>query len=243
MKALTESFAEETSFECDPSLEEIFRNPRLVTVVSHAAPLSWIPVMGFLGVQYNNHGGADRIPTAVADRWFYSNPFTQKIASFITQSDKPRSFDELVSDFIKQEKQDIVLMPEGANAFFGKVEEIREFRSAKFIELAVRAQAPLLVVVHKGSEGWSTQIPVPAMIGNLIAPYAKFFGQKLKEEQSINLLLPPRKMKKFSMKCGLYIPKLYESDLAGSEFERRSQLEQEAAQVRNYMSDLLAQIE
>jgi hypothetical protein len=242
MTAITDSFAEEFHFECDPKLEDVLRNPRMITVISHAAPLSWIPVIGFLGREFINHGGGDRVPTGVTDRWFYSNRITQKIAAFITQSETALSFEELVEKFQRQEKQDLFLMPEGANAFFGNVDEIRDFRSVRFIELAIRTGSPLFLVVHKGSENWSKSIPVPAVIGSLLTPFTKFFGQKLVQEQSINMFLPPRKMKKYSMKCSLYLPQLYESDLAGNEIERHSQLEAEAARVKELMSEMLHQL-
>lgn len=239
MKALLPSLAENTHFTSEPPLEDILRNPRMVVVINHATPLSWIPSMALLATEYAKAGGGDRIPRGIADKWFYSNPFTKVIAEYITQSSEPQNFEQLVETFMTADKADLVIMPEGANAFFGRVDKVQEFRSARFVEIAIKAKAPILIVAHKGSESWSIPLELPKSVAEMVKPFSKFFGEKLEQMEGFNLPLIPKKMRKFSMACRLYAPALYESDLSPIDSEKRAQLEQEAELIRELMNDMI----
>lgn len=238
MQALLPSLAESTVFTAEPALSDILRNPRMVVVINHATPLSWIPAMALLATEYAKAGGGDRVPRGIADKWFYSNPLTKILAEYITQSPEPQNFDQVVETFIHSEKTDLVIMPEGANTFFGRVDKVQEFRSPRFVEIAIKAKAPILIVAHKGSESWSLPLELPKSIGAAILPFSKFFGEKLMGAEGFNLPLIPHKMVKFSMTCRLYAPALYESDLSENPIERKSQLASEAEQIRLLMSDM-----
>lgn len=238
MKALIASLADKTAFSSEPALTHILRNPRLVVVINHATPLSWIPAMSLLATEYEKAGGSDRTPRGIADKWFYSNPFTQKIAEYLTQSKEPQDFEQLVSSFMNSDKTDIVIMPEGANTFFGKTDEIKSFRSPRFVEIAIKAKAPILIVAHKGSERWSLPLELPKAIGEALMPFSKFFGENLLKASGFNLPIMPHKMSRFVMAAKLYAPALYEADLAADPVERRNQLETEAETVREIMAEL-----
>jgi len=238
LRALKASVIQESSFSCEPLLEAIFRNPRLIIVPNHATPLSWIAVMCELADQAVLAGAGDFTPRAVADRWFYTNPLTKAVAEYLTQSDHPMNSDELIESFKNAEREALVIFPEGANSFFGNVNEIQPFRSSKFIEISIRCQAPLLLTVHKGTEGWSVPLQIPQEIGQAILPYSKFFGEKLQQAQAFNWPLWPQKIQKFSMNCKLYVPPLYESDLAADPLARREQLAHEAEGIRQIMEEM-----
>lgn len=238
LRAVKASVIQESVFHCEPSLEAVFRNPRLIVVPTHATPLSWIAVMCELADQAVGAGAGDLVPRGVADHWFYSNPFTKMIAEYLTQSDHPMGLEELIANFKEAEHSALVIFPEGANSFFGNVNEIQPFRSSKFIEISIRCQAPLLLTVHKGTEGWSVPLKIPKEIGEAILPYSSFFGERLLQAQPLNWPLWPQKIQKFSMACKLYMPALYESDLSTDPTHRKEQLAHEAQEIHHIMQEM-----
>lgn len=239
LKALKDSFIEQLEFTCEPDLSAVLRNPRLIVILNHSTPLSWIPAISILGLKVAESGGADRIPRGIADKWFYSNPIGAKFAEFFTQSATPQNFEQLIEEFKDAHRKDLVIFPEGANTFFGDVRKVQEFRSSKFVEISIRCQAPILVVSHQGSEHWSTSLDVPAQLGQWIAPLAPFFGKKISEFSSLNIPISFSKIKKFKMHCHLYMPALYEADLSADPIERKNQLDQEASMIKEIMEENL----
>jgi hypothetical protein len=239
LEALEKSFVESFSFQSDPPLTEVFKEPRLLIAISHSTPLSWIPAVSVLAIEAVKSGAGHRIPRAVMDHWFYSNPFTRKIAEFLTQSDRPQSFDELLTSFAMSENSDLVIFPEGANTFFGSVHEVEDFRSYRFMELAIRAEAPILVTSHKGSEGWSVPLQLPPEWGVFLLPFSKFFGEKLLQSKTFNFPLLPKKLPQFKMACHLYHPTLKVQDLSNDPGDRKRQLKEEAEKVKACMNSLL----
>jgi hypothetical protein len=238
LRALKASVIQESVFHSEPSLDAVFRNPRLIVLPNHATPISWIAVMCELADQAMKAGAGDFVPRGVADRWFYSNPLTKPIAEYLTQTDHDLNSEELIESFKSAQKSALVIFPEGANSFFGNVNEIQPFRSAKFVEISIRCQAPLLLTVHKGSEGWSVPLTLPQELGQMILPYSKFFGERLLQARSFNWPLWPQKIAKFSMACRLYMPALYESDLSQDPLERKHQLEREADDIHSIMEEM-----
>jgi hypothetical protein len=237
--ALHQSIIEKTEFSSNPPMYEIMKEPRLVVAINHATPLSWLPAMSTLALEAGQTGGGDRIPMGVVDRWFYSNPLTQFAAGYFSNSRLPQSFDELLADFSKAERKDLIVFPEGANTFFGDVHDVHEFRSSRFVEMAIRARCPILIVAHKGSEGWSFPFQVPPEWIAYIMPFSKFFGEGLLKAKAINFPAIPWKIPVFQMKCELYWPRLQESDLLPDIESCKAQIHEEAKQVRQMMSDLL----
>jgi hypothetical protein len=239
LKALKDSFIQELEFTCEPDLTSVLRNPRLIVILNHSTPLSWVPAISTLGLKVAECGGEDRIPRGIADKWFYSNPIGAKFAEFFTQSATPQTFEQLIEEFKEAQRKDLVIFPEGANTFFGDVRKVQDFRSSKFVEISIRCQAPILIVSHQGSEHWSTSLEVPAQLGQWITPLAPFFGKKISEFSSLNIPISFSKIKKFKMHCQLYMPTLYEADLSVDPIQRKHQLDQEASMIKEIMEDNL----
>jgi len=239
LKALFDSIVEKSLFQSEMPLEELLRNPKLLVIMNHSTPLSWIPSVSFLCNQVVAAGGAHRKPRGIADRWFYTNPLTTLLAEYLTQSSKPETLDELIRHFSAAQDTDLVIMPEGANTFFGDLSKIQPFRSPKFIEISIRTQAPLLLVVHKGSENWSLPVQVPQFWSLYLSMIAPFFSQQIQSGKHLNFPFPVQKIQDFRMSVRLYNPKLYESDLSAHPLERKSQLEAEAEQIREIMQEML----
>ncbi len=240
LQALIKSFAERVEFKSQPEIKKIIQeNTRLVAVVNHATPLSWIPAMALLALKVIEVGGGHRIPRGIVDRWFYTNPFTKVLAEYLTQSDHPQSFEEIVESFGKAQNTDLVIFPEGAYTFFGAVHEVQQFRSNRFIEIAIRCETPILLVVHKGSEGWSLPLQLPSEWGNFVLPFSKFFGEKLMKSEPLNVPMMPQKMENFRMHCELYTPSLKISDLSEDTEIKKQQLAAEGQKIKDMMNERL----
>lgn len=238
LRALFLSIVEEASFRSELPLDECLRNPKLIVALNHATAVSWLPAISFLTMKAVEHGGGERLSVGVMDKFLFSNPLTLPLAEYITQSKTHRGFDELLTEMKDREQMDLVLFPEGARVFFGSIAEIQPFRSPRFIELSVRAQAPLLLAVHRGSEEWNMNLALPQEWGSLLLPFSRFFGEGLLSHGALNLPFRLRKIPRFSMATKLYTPALYESDLSGNPSERRNQLEEEAGRVREIMQEM-----
>lgn len=198
--------AKDTRFFSDPRLDLILNdNPRLIVVFNHSSPLSWIPAPCLLAAHINARGGGGRTPIAVMDRFFFSVPGLKQIATYITQSSKPLSFHQLVDHFENLKTADLVVFPEGSNAFFGRPSELQPFRSTRFIEIAVRTKTPILLCVHRGSENWGKTITIDQSWLRHIPHFAKnVLGRRLRAGGLLTVPLVPTRMSLFAMRCELF---------------------------------------
>lgn len=242
LSALLKTIAEETHFEDRDALATVLKNPRLVVVINHSTPISWIPPICLLAEKATHAGGGERIPRGIIDKFFYTVPFLRTLAEYFTQSDSPQSFEDILESFQAAEKTDLVVFPEGAMTFFGDLRQIQPFRSPRFIEIAIRAKAPILVVVHRGTEEWNSLFPIPKEIAPYIGMVSSFFGKKAGEETFVNLPTNLKRIPKLSMITKLYLPQLYEADLSADPRERRRQIAAEADRVRDLMQDLFDEL-
>lgn len=238
LRALHTSISQDSQIETEVPLAQMMKLPRLMVVLNHATPLSWIPAISLLAPEAARQGGGDRTPMGVVDKFFYSNPLTQPIAEYMTQSKEPLGFEELLTHFQVEERRDLVIFPEGARTFFGDLTQIQPFRSPRFVELAIRTQAPILLAIHRGSETWNLDVPLPREWGALLMPFSRFFGQGLLEAGALNLPILLKKIPHFRMKLHLYKPQLQADQLSSDEAERRSQLEAEAQSIRKIMQEM-----
>jgi hypothetical protein len=239
--------AKKTDFQSRPPFSEVLSDhPRLVVAISHSTPLSWLPAGALLAAHACARGGGQRVPMGVMDRTFFQIPFLKELAHLITQSERPLSFFELTERFERAETADLVVFPEGSNCFFGNPEEIQEFRSPKFVEIAIRTKCPIYIVVHRGSEQWAKTIPVnDEQIQKLdVLPgfVYEFLERRLRRTGLFALPVIPKPMEKFDMLGELYQPALTLEDLSDDPAERHEQIRAEAEKVRSRMRDLLAEL-
>jgi hypothetical protein len=237
--------AKETRFECEPPLAEVLAEyPQLMVAMMHATPLSWLPSISLLALETASRGGRQRSPMGVMDNFFFHLPGLREVARYLSQSDKPLSYHELSARFRDAGDIDLVLFPEGSNCFFGPPDEIQEFRSPKFVELAIETETPLLLGVHTGSENWAKTLPIPQLwidkLDLLPAFASSFLEKRLRQSGLLTLPVLPLPMERFTMKCELYKPTLTKVQLATDLDERRSQIRAEALLVRDRMRAMLA---
>jgi hypothetical protein len=182
------------------------------------------------------------------DKFFYSVPPLRWLAEWVSQNEKLLTFEELVERFQSIDRGDLVVFPEGSNCFFGPPEEIQEFRSPRFMELAIRTRTPLLTVVHRGSESWGLKLKVSAdqyeqMVEHWKLPEfaQKFLGDRLKRSGLLVLPWLPKPMPRFAMLADLYRPR--ELELSNDVEIRRLQVAEEAERVRAHMREQLRELD
>lgn len=237
-----------TRFRSRPGLAEILAtHPRLVIVFNHSTPLSWLPAIALLATQACAKGGGERRPMGVMDRFFFSIPGLRMIAHQLTQTDHPLEFGELIEKFHAAIGSDIVIFPEGSNCFFGDPAEVQPFRSPRFVELAVRSETPILLCAHRGSEGWSTTVPIdPSWLSKLtLLPtvVSEFLGHRLRETGLLTIPLLPKPLEHFEMLCELYEPRLKLADLSPDPDEAARQIRSEADLVHAHLEAMLKEID
>jgi 1-acyl-sn-glycerol-3-phosphate acyltransferase len=187
------------------------------------------------------------------DRFFYEIPGLRSLASYVSQSTGALSFDELVEQFSNERDVDLVVFPEGSNCFFGPPEDVQPFRSARFVEIALRARSPLLLCVHRGSEDWGVSLQVDgSMIERLRAlpgPVYSWLNRTLQVERRLQetglVTLPslPRPMERFDMLCELFTPTIQIENLPVDPAERKIRLSEQAKLIREQMKNMLAELD
>lgn len=240
LRPLSRYLAREVEFFCEPDLETILnRHPQLIVVASHGSPWSWLVLPCYLSTKVVDNGGGRRVPLGIYHQALYQIPFVKALIQFISQEDLAPTYDR-VRDLLRQGKvNDVVLLPEGMNSFFGNVDDLRKFKSFRFIELAWELQLPLLSVVHLGSEGWSLPVPL-SPIKSLIP---RQFRRHIDVEGDLfNLPFLLRPMKSIKMHCELIqldnLPN-YHSLLPK---QRRKVIKEEGEKFRDRMFQKLEEI-
>jgi hypothetical protein len=212
---IRDQLIQSSSLECQPELQEILaQNTRLIVALNHSTPLSWVPAMCLLATAAIECGHGDRVPMVIADRFFFSMPGLRALAKYISQSERPLNFDELVETFARREHCDLIVFPEGSNCFFGDPKQIREFRSPKFIEIAVRVGCPILLSVHRGSEDWAKAVSIPAGLVGALKFLPESVRRRLLQTGLLTLPLLPKPIAKFRMQCELFMPSINDSSVA-----------------------------
>lgn len=239
--------AKDTRLRSSPPIGDLIaQHPRLMLAINHSSPLSWLPAICLLAVHFCARGGGRRKPLGVMDRFFYQVPLTRPLAEYFTQSDRPLSFFELAEHFLGLNDADLVIFPEGSNCFFGRPDEVQEFRSPRFIEIAIRAKCPILICVHKGSESWATNISVNSEFLEYLDFLPKFavdFAERrLRKTGLLTLPLLPKPMDLFEMKCELYHPQLTIEELSQDETQKYEQIRSESEKVRQRMKEMLREL-
>lgn len=223
-----------------PPLKQIFaRYPKVVHAISHAGSLGWLPPILALLRLALSEGGKDRKALGIFHRGLYKFAISRWILRVVFQSTEPPTFAKVIEAFRSGPVNDIALFPEGDNCVLGDVYEIRPFRSPKFIELAIAAEAPILVTVHRGAEEWGKDFYIPSWLlrwGRMIEPA---YVRPLMKNPVLNLPLRITRIPKFSLHCSLYFPRLSYDQLSSRPRERWFQLHEEAERVKALMVALL----
>lgn len=133
--------------------------PHLVIVLNHGPMLA--PAAALLGIQevLCRHGGGHRRVLGVTWKHFYKLPLLKHVFAYVTQTKRGLNVEELVARLNDGRFHDILIMPEGENCNFGDGETVQPFLSPRFVEIALRTGAPILIATHRGGRYWSRYLP------------------------------------------------------------------------------------
>lgn len=230
---------------CHPesdNLQQILRdNPKLVVAMNHGPPAG--PLAATIAVmdQYNKNGGDERKPVVIAWRGLYAVPVLRQAMRYITQIRRPPNFDGFVKKLTEEGFTDLFVMPEGENCTFGNGLDLEPFLSPRFIELALRANVPILLAAHVGSEHWSNILPLPDLLDFFYRKFPARIYEKIRSERKVNL--PPwriRKIPAIGVYFGLYHPQLTLAALNSP--DGKAALEAEAEHVRQRLQQMIDQL-
>lgn len=138
--------------------------PRIVFALNHGPAHMPIVPIAALGRAMIDAGGGARRCLGITFRGLYLIPGIKQVASYLTQVTDPPGVEELIERASREEFEDVMIMPEGHNSAFGDPSAIQPFASPRFVELAVRMRAPIVLVVHSGLEHTATEVAAPAQV-------------------------------------------------------------------------------
>jgi hypothetical protein len=239
LRRIESLFAEEVKVTSTPLIADFFaENPRSIVVCQHGRLMAWILFGSSAALYCHDNGGADRIPFAVSHRVFDNFPPARRLLDHILPNAGSLGVEELVSAFTAGYFSELVLSPEGDNCNFGDGMTITDFRSPRFIELAIRADAPLILMTHTGTENWGQRINVPQRVRPLckLLPYSLY--DRIEEHGHIIFPLI-RRASQVKIHLQSYSLELQREELSTDPAQRQEQLWQEAHRVRRAMQTQL----
>lgn len=218
--------------------EILARYPRMVVAMNHG-PMAG-PIAGSIAMmdQYRRNGGGHRRPIIIAWRGFYRIPVLRHLVRYVSQVKNPLNLEGFAQKITEGGFTDLFVMPEGENCNYGNGLDIEPFLSPRFIELALKADTPILVAVHRGSERWSNVIPVSDRFDGLLKNLPPKSFARIQASRRINVgTLRLTKIPKLQVSFKLYQPTMSKEDLNAPDAMQKLEIESQA--VRNIMQTMV----
>jgi len=235
-KTMRNVFAKEYEFDCTPELSTLIQDyPKVVWCLSHGSMIGWTS-FGFPPfLELIKRGGGSRIPILIMHDIFYQLPILNRIARRMSNVKGPLSKKQFIHYFKSSGCTDLILSPEGDNCNFGEVYEIRPFKTAGFMEIAIEMECPILMIVHSKTDDLRIKIPVNNTGLKIIKrlPYFKRYHNIADQTRLINLSLFPKRTDFLRFKGELYFPELSKAELSSSPKKRQKQLWDECDKFRS----------
>ena len=208
-------------------------HPRLMIIMNHGPVLGPAPALAALVRSMVRHGGGDRVPFGVTWRGFYRVPGVGPLLERLVQTSADSGVEDVVAKLSNGTFNDCGIMPEGEYSNVGNGIDIQPFRSQRFIEAAVRAEAPVLLLAHSGTERLGRPIPIPASARFLIERLPEHLRRAVNQSGVVSLpwLLGGR-IPKLGLACELYWPDLSPGDLEESASAQQVALNARHARAR-----------
>ncbi|MGM0433313.1 MAG: hypothetical protein ACQEQ1_01505 [Pseudomonadota bacterium] len=189
-------------------------HPRLMIIMNHGPVLGPAPGLAALVRTMVRHGGGDRVPFGVTWRGFYRVPGVALLAERLVQTSADSGVEDVVARLCDGTFNDCGIMPEGEYSNVGNGIDIQPFRSQRFIEAAVRAEVPVLLLAHSGTEKLGRPVPIPAAARFLVARLPEHLRRAVNQSGVVSLpwLLGGR-IPRLGLACELYQPDLSPGDL------------------------------
>jgi hypothetical protein len=225
----------------------LLEHPKLVVAANHGAAYGPLAAVAGYMTLMQELGMRERSYFGVTWRGLYRTPGVRQFARFVGQTDGVRSAAEYARLLREGPHHDFIVMPEGDNCLFGDGLRVQPFLSHGFVEVAVRAQVPILIATHQGSEAWAAHIRVGRQAsGRFMDPLARAPGgvghvlrrwsHRLRETEQITVWNPLKgRLPRLNLHFQLYRPSLTLDQLADDRMERRAQLMADGEEVRARM--------
>jgi len=219
------------------------KHPKLLVAVSHGPVVGALSGFASIVEQFQKNSGYNRKPFGIAWRGFYQIPGTKQLFSYMTQVKSGLNFDESINLLTESDFTDCFMMPEGELCLFGNGLDIQPFLSPRFIELAIKANIPVLVAAQKGAENWAWPVNVNEKYHSLFNWLPKNMKNGLKQSSLLNIPKPLyKKVNSLYVSFYLYQPTISEWDLSDDKEERKEQLWNEANRVRAKMQKMVNEL-
>ena len=237
---LTRTLTRKISFnpESDDMQKILEQNPQLLIALNHGPMLGPAAAIIALTALFMANGGENRKPLAIMWRLFYRIPIWKYVIQYLTQVDHGLGFDECIEKMNNEGFTDLLVMPEGENCNFGNGVDIEPFLSPRFIEIALKLEIPILVLVHHGSEQWAKTISVSKGMRQLLRGLPKKDYARLVQTRRLSIPLRTSQIDELKVMYKLYTPTISLSDLPADVKKRRAMLAQEAEHVRELMQSM-----
>jgi len=222
------------------NLKAVFSDhPKLVVAMNHGPMAAPIYVNLALSSLLTEHDISNRRYIAIIWKYFYKVPIYRQMAQFITQVKDPVSFDEFVDMFESPAVDDFYVMPEGENCCYGNGVDIEPFLSAKFIEIALRANTPILLAVHHGTHLLARPITISESVEKLFRWAPEKTYKRLQESKCISLPRIKIRLPQLQFIFKVYNPTLTLSELSPDDSSRKKQLNAEGDKIRMLMQEMV----
>ncbi|MFA6032325.1 MAG: hypothetical protein WC889_05450 [Myxococcota bacterium] len=206
----------------------------LVIIVAHGSILGPLPVMAAFGRMYLRHGLGNEMIGFYAHRAVEMTPGMCRFFEMFGMLTKVPTVIELVRLLKNGDIRVAGNSFEGTSCLFSWDEEIGPFRNGGMLDAAIKAEAAICLIVHKGTEPWSVKLNLP---GGKTVPFIKGL-------RGINLFLGPiKKLDRLTILCSRYKPgikRLEYEELEAS--QRRAVLKAELEKLRQRLIEMTAEI-
>ena len=244
MRPIFNWFIENYSFYTEPAFEEIFEhNPRLIHIMNHGPVLGPWPVVSLFARLADDIGYGDRIPFAVAHRIFFAMPGIRDMMAQYLNARQPYSFQQVMDNFAAGSFTDFMVLPEGDNCNYGNMDRMRDFRSHRYIELAIELDTNILITVHRGTEQWSTGVRLDDFAMKAMHTLMPMLYHRIEKHRIVLLPSIPAPIPQLDVYAKLYTPKLNKADLADDKMIRRRQIVTESLEVKRLMNNMLTELD
>lgn len=213
-------------------------HPRLLVIMNHGPALGPAPALTAFLQSVVMAGGGERAPFGVTWRGFHRLPGVRDLASVFTQSSRELDVEDLVVRLTEGPFNDCCIMPEGELCNVGNGIDVQPFLSNRFIEVAARAEVPILLVAHTGSENLAQTLPVPDALTPMTTLLPRRLRQTLSQTGVVSMpwVLSGR-VPQLGMACQLMETPLSASELDGADAHQR--VEQAGLHVRAQLQRLV----
>ncbi len=244
MRPIFDWFVENYSFRIEPEMEDVFEaNPRLIHIMNHGPMFGPWPVGALLARLADEAGFGHRVPFAVAHRLFFVIPGLRDLMAQYLNARQPYTFSEVMANFEAGHFTDFMVLPEGDNCNFGNMDRMREFRSHRYLELAIRLKTNILVTVHRGTEQWSTGVRLDDFTMKAMHTLLPLLYHRIERHRIVVLPSIPAPIPQLDVYSRLYTPKLQLADLADDPVIRQRQIQAESREIQRLMNNMLRELD